>query len=724
MIFLKKIFSISLSTQMLLALAIGIFVGLFFGEMVGWMGDIGSGVIMLMQMTIYPFIVASLINGIGRLDKESAKKWFSRAGIIMFCLWMLGLLLIALTPISFPALETSSFFSSNEALTPEAINYLKIYIPANPFESMADGAVPAVVLFSLALGIALISVKRKDALLDIASTTAEALSKITQTVVKILPIGVFAMSASAAGTISVTEFSSLQVFLIAYFVLCMLLALFILPLLLAYLTPFKYSDILKVSWPAMVTAFSTGNIFICLPVIMAESKALLKKYQLGTDKTDDLIDVLLPVAFTFPNIGKLTIILFVFFSGWFIGKPVDISSYPEVAFSGLMSLFGSVYVAMPFLLDSVHLPTDLNQLFVVSSFITGKFNSMVAVMNLMVLVLLSIFFILIGFKKVKVNLIKFSLLIFPVSIGLFIVVKFLMAWMIAGSATSDSLIAGMRVAKEVPSHAYKTVLNPEHIDNSIVNLEVIKNRRVLRVGYQRNNAPFSYFNQEQELVGFDTAIAYRLAKDLDIQIAFIPYDNDSLAQLLEDGFFDFAISGIEVDAQSMQKFSFTAPLLNLNFALVSQDHNVKNMGQISDLKKSNMVIATLQHISIVRTIKYKYPNVTFVPIGSYTEYFEQGPDEFDALLTSAEAGYAWSLFYPEYGVAILKSDSQKVIRFPVAYAVAKRNTELLIFLNNWLELQKVYGTLDNEYSYWIEGKGAKSSEPRWSVIRNVLAWIE
>lgn len=721
---LKKILSISLSTQMLLALAFGIAVGLFFGPMVAWMGDIGSAVIMLMQMTIYPFIVVSLIHGIGRLDIDSAKKWFSRAGLIMVGIWILGLVVIAITPIAFPVLESASFFSSSEVITPEEINYLKIYIPANPFESMASGAVPAVVLFSLALGIALISVKNKEAVLTIAGTTAEALSKITQSVVKILPIGVFAMSASAAGTIGVAEFASLQVFLITYFVLCMLLALLILPLLLSSLTPFSYGEVLKISWAAMVTAFSTGNIFICLPVIMEESKALLKKHDLGSDKTDDLIDVLLPVAFTFPNLGKLTIILFVFFSGWFIGKPVDIASYPMVSFSGLMSLFGSVYVAMPFMLDSVQLPTDLNHLFVVSSFITGKFNSMVAVMNLIVVVLLSTFFIMLGFKKFKAGMVKFFIIIIPVTLAMLLGTKVLMGFLVDGSASSNSLIAGMRVTTEVDSKAYKDLPSAQELNGRVVTVDVIKQRGILRVGFQRNNVPFSYFNQDNELVGFDVSVAYKLAEDLGVKVAFVPYEYEQLPLLLRQGYFDFAMSGIEVDAELMQEISFTTPVLKLNFALVALDHDVKSLGSIEEFKRSRMKIAVVQHGAIIENVKEKYPKIEFIQLNGYLDFFNQTPGGYDALLTSAEAGYAWSLFYPEYGVAVLKSDQdKKTIQFPVAYAVAKRNQELLTFIDNWLELHKVYGTMDREHEYWIQGKGAQSTEPRWSVIRNVLGWV-
>ena len=720
----KRIIAISLSTQMLLALGIGIVVGLFFGPLVGWMGWIGKAVIMLMQMTIYPFIVVSLISGIGKLDKESAKKWFSRAGLVMVGIWGVGLLVIVITPISFPTLETASFFSTSDVITPPAVNFLKIYIPSNPFESMATGSVPAVVLFSIALGVALISVKSKQSLLDMAATTAEGLAKITQSVVKILPIGVFAMSASAAGTISVEEFASLQVFLIAYFVLCMLLSLIILPLLLSSLTPFSYREVLQVSWSSMVTAFSTGNIFICLPVIMQESKKLLKKHDMGTEQANELVDVLIPVAFTFPNLGKLTIIVFIFFSGWFIGKPVDIANYPMVAFSGLMSLFGSVYVAIPFLLDSVQLPIDLNQLFVVSSFITGKFNSMVAVMNLMVLVLLSTIVILFGLKRFRARLIKFFILVGPITIGVLLLSRILMGYMFAGGASSDSLIAGMRVATETSSES-QVKQPPIQDSESLINVDIIKERGVLRVGYQPNNVPFSYLNQAQELVGFDVAMAYHLAHDLGVKIAFIPFEHHELAQRLRQGHFDFAMSGIEVDSEMIQKMAFTRPVLSLNFALVALDHRIKKMGSVELLKKSDLTIAIVQHTSIIKKVKTKFPQVKFVEIDRYKDFFEQKPGQFDVLLTSAEAGYAWSLFYPHYGVAILKRDADKsTIKFPVAYAIATRNNELRVFLDNWLEIQKVYGTIEKEHEYWIQGKGAKSTEPRWSIIRNVLGWVD
>jgi hypothetical protein len=49
---------------------------------------------------------------------------------------------------------------------------------------------------------------------------------------------------------------------------------------------------------------------------------------------------------------------------------------------------------------------------------------------------------------------------------------------------------------------------------------------------------------------------------------------------------------------------------------------------------------------------------------------------------------------------------------------------MLDFLNTWIILKKKDDTIERIYDYWILGRGAKKKEPRWSVVRNVLHWVE
>ncbi|MCJ8304076.1 cation:dicarboxylase symporter family transporter [Shewanella sp.] len=720
----KKIFSMTSSTQMLIAMFLGFGVGLFFGESVGWLSTIGNAVILLMQMTVLPYILVSLIGGIGKLQKSTATLIFSRAGMIMLLLWLQALAVIALMPMSFPFVESASFFSTSSIEPAAAIDYFKLYIPSNPFESMAAGYVPAMVVFSIAMGLALIGMEgdHKQQILTFMHTTSEIFSRITRGLIKILPIGIFAMSASAAGTMGVDEFASMQVYLISYFVLCLLLTFWILPWIVASLTPITFHQALSISKASLITAFATGNIFIVIPVIIEECKQIMKQHDKLTEDGATLIEILVPIAFTFPNIGKLTVILFVYFAGWFNGTPVDLSAIPSLSISGLLSLFGSVYVAIPFMLDLVHLPSDLFQLFVMSGFITGKFNSIAAVMNLFVLTILTAALFHKCLKLSPPRLIKMSV---GIGIGILLTIVSLrigMGMFIHSPEITSGVIANMQVADKVPTKVKRQFPELGKTPTSVIaNLKAIRTRGTLKVGYIPSNVPFSYYNNAGQLVGFDSAMASKLAEDLGVKIEFIPFKKDKLAESLEAGFFDIAMSGLAMDIEQMDKLSYAEPVLELNLAIATRDHMVNKFKRNEDiLKMQNITIAYVEHGDIIQEAKQRYPNLKFVKISGYKNFFRQKKGEYDAVVISAQAGSAWTLFFPGYGIAIPETTS----RYPVAYAVAQSNQSLLNYVNNWQKLRKVDGHQERIYNYWMLGQGATEIKPRWSIIRDVLHWVD
>ena len=721
---LKKVLAMTSSTQMLVAMFVGFGVGLFFGESVGWMGTIGTSVILLMQMTVLPYIVVSLVGGIGKLHKSTAKLIFSRAGLIMLLLWLLAMVMVALMPLSFPIVESASFFSTSsiEPITP--IDYFKLYIPSNPFESMADGYVPAMVVFSIAMGLALIGMQgeHKQQILTFMHTSSEIFSRITQGLVKILPIGIFAMSASAAGTMGVDEFASMQVYLISYFVLCLLLTFWVLPWIVASLTPITFAQALRISKSSLVTAFATGNIFIVIPVIVEECKQVMREHDDLCEDGATLIEILVPIAFTFPNIGKLTVILFVYFAGWFNGTPVDISSIPSLSISGLLALFGSVYVAIPFMLDLVKLPADLFQLFVMSGFITGKFTSIAAVMNLFVLTLLTASLFQKSLKLRPPQLLKMSIGIGASVIATILVCRIAMGMFIHSPEITSGVIANMQVADKVPTKVNKQFpVVGKTPSTPIRSVQAIRDAGTLRVGYIPSNVPFSYYNNAGQLVGFDTAMANKLAEDLKVKIEFIPFKKDKLAASLKAGFFDIAMSGLAMDIEQMDALSYANPVLELNIAIATRDHLVNEFKTNDSIKEmQGMTIAYVEHGDAIEEAKKMAPNIKFVKIEGYKDFFRQKKHKYDAVVISAQAGSAWTLFFPGYGIALLENKSH----YPVAYAVAQSNQSLLNYINNWQRLRKVDGTQEQIYDYWMLGKGAEKVEPRWSIIRNVLHWVD
>lgn len=115
-----------------------------------------------------------------------------------------------------------------------------------------------------------------------------------------------------------------------------------------------------------------------------------------------------------------------------------------------------------------------------------------------------------------------------------------------------------------------------------------------------------------------------------------------------------------------------------------------------------------------------FPKAKIIKIDSVWDFFEE--DKADTLFTTAEEGHVMTLIYPFYDVAIFEpNNAYKVI---YAYPVAKNSSEsFVLLLNYWINMEKDYGELDNKYNYWILGKTLKEKEPRWSVIRNVLHWV-
>lgn len=227
-------------------------------------------------------------------------------------LWALGTLVVFLMCAALPEMESAPFFSTSSIQELPPIDYYKLYIPANPFEAMTAGYVPAMALFSIAMGLALIGMQgeSKDQIIVFMSTTTEVFSRITRGLIHVLPIGIFAMSASAAGTMGVEEFENLEVCLICMIVLASLLSFWILPWSIASLTPVGFGDAFRISRAGVITAFATENVFIVIPVIIEECKAIFAERDGLDDHARIMIDVLVPIAYSFLNIGKFTVIFF------------------------------------------------------------------------------------------------------------------------------------------------------------------------------------------------------------------------------------------------------------------------------------------------------------------------------------------------------------------------------------------------------------------------------
>lgn len=718
----------SLTYRIISGLVLGILTGLFFGEEAAGLHYVADAWIGLMQMTVLPYVIVSLIVGLGQLDSTLARQLAVRGGLLMLIFWGIALLVVTVMPMAFPEFQSATFFSAHSKEVVSKFNPIDLYIPSNPFHSMANTIIPAVVIFSSAVGVALIGMPGKHTLLDSLGTFLEALGRVTRFIVGLTPIGVFAIVSVAAGTMTWDEISRLKVYFAVYITASLYLALWVLPVLIATLTPFRYRDVFRYSKEALLTAFFTQNVFIILPMLIEASKKLYHDYQLNSDDTDSLGEVIVPVTFNFPNTGKLLSLLFVPFAAWLAGTPMELASYPNFLLAGLASYFAKAQIALPFLLDIQKLPQDLFQLYIPTGIINGKFDTMVSAMNLLAFSVIGTAALTghlkISFRKL-LRFFLFSILLLVLTV---LGTRAFLNLVIDTSYHKDKVVLGMSLinpAVETTVFDSQQNLPSSSLQVSLENFSVrdqISQRGVLRAGYIRGRLPFTFTNDQGELVGFDVELLNLLAREMEVSLEFVPLTYDTLTDQVNSGAVDI-ISSMPLTTRMLVNMDFSDPYLDGALSVVVRDHRRQDFSQRERLLAlRELTVAYPGPVGYIRPgVELTLPEtrITWLEINSYEEFFEQDGESIDALIVEAEIGTAWTLLHPEYTVVI---PANSKLNIPLGFAVARGQHDFAALLGRWLNAKKSTGEIAQAYNYWILGQGAEKKEPRWSVKKDVLGW--
>jgi Na+/H+-dicarboxylate symporter len=722
---MKNLFSLSLSTRVLLGLTLGIISGLLFGEKLSFLDVVGEAFIMLLQMAVLPYIILSLISGIGCLSFQEALSYGKKCGVILLAIWLLTLLIVVMISLSFPDWENATYFSTALIERTEDVNLLSLYIPSNPFYSLANNIVPAVVVFSIAVGLALIGIDNKEGLINHLTVLNAAIVRITEFVVNLAPYGVFAIMASAAGTMSVEELGRLQVYFITYIAFWFILTFWMLPGLVTSLTPLSYGDVIWRTKDALVTAFATGNFLIILPVLASRSKEIIQKYNLNEKESNAALDIIIPTSYTFPSAGKVFSLAFILFAAWLSEITIPISQLPSFLITGLFSFFGSTMVAVPFLLDLFRIPADLMQLFIISDAILSRFGVTVGAVQTLVLALLGTFAIsdaiTFQWKKLIVYCVVTAVLILCALSG----TKLLFSYVITNDYTKytefiEMDLVGKRVKSVIKPLDQLSALTRE--ESQQPRLQLIRRRGSLRVGYGKDALPFVFRNKSGNLVGFDVDMVHQLARELDVTLEFVKIDRDDFVEQLNSGRCDVIMGGLAITTDRLSEMAFSEEYMDATLAFVVDDHKreiFNSRESIMNMKSLHLGIPDVPYY--IEKIKKIIPHARLKVLKSPREFLTDKKSELDGFVYSAEAGSAWTLIYPRYSVAFPFPD---IIKIPVAYAVPLDEQEMINFISTWVRLKKKDKTIESIYNHWILGKAAKQKEPRWCVIRDVLGWMD
>jgi len=716
---------LSTSTWILIGLGLGALCGILFGELMKPLGVVGDAYVKFTQITVLPYILLSLIHGVGSLRRDTARRLATRGLPVILLFWIVIIAIYLIVTVAFPPRTAATFYDPNRfpgAETP-SFDWMS-YIPSNPFASLADGMVPAVVVFSLCVGVALIGVSRKQGFLNGVDFVNGLLGRVNNaTFVYASPFGIFAIMANTVGTLSADNFLGVLVYFVTYVAAVALVIACALPLLTRVFTGLGYGQLFSELKAPLLLGFTTGSAFITLPQLGQAVRRLLEARGAPADEAKEVTDTIVPVAYALPLTGKLAVFLFIPFSAWFAGVTLDLQQYAVLVFGGVLSLFGSMTGTVEFLLAQLGLPAASINVFLATGSLVSNIYGLVepATMGMFSVVAGAA---VLGIARLHVRrALTYAVVTLVVVLAGTAGVAVLLRPLGDTGATSYQTLQRMRVEPAVEGVVYTTkgevpgAARPVAGDSVLAR---VQRTGVLRVGYAPTAFPFSYFNRDRQLVGFDVQRAYDLAAMLACsRVEFVPVDRQYFATDLASGLVDIVMGAVVVTPDLYERADFTDVYLTLHAAVVAPDAQAatyESREAVAALRGKRIAVEEGSYYAGL--LRLVVPNFTVVELDDPIDFFTE-PGVADVLFTSAEEGSAYTLMYPRYEAVAPELPHPQLY---LAYPVAKDQYEWTGFLNNWLAMERASGLQRDEYDYWVLGKNAVPRRPRWCVVRDVFGW--
>ena len=678
-------------------------------------------------MTVLPYIMVSIIANLGRMSMEDGKTMVVNGLKVLFLLLSFGVVFLVILPLALPSWSAASFFKPSSIEVVPPLNLLDLYIPSNPFASMSNNIVPAVVLFSIFLGIGISKIENKEGLLSALDVLGEGLNHINKMVIKLTPYGVFAIAAYNAGTMTFEEIQRLHAYIIIYTVAIVLLAFYWIPLLISSFTNISPRALFQETKSTLLTIFATGKIIVVLPQLIDDVKRLMEK----TQKEDDDItknerkaqaEILMPLAYPFPNLGTFVIFVFVPFVAWFLGSSFAIGEQFTFLGATLLSSFVSPITGIPFLLDLLKLPQEMFQLFVISSVYTDRVRVVLGAIHLIAITLITIQMTVSSGTILWKKFIKGAVIGLALTFALLLGTRFYLAATLGESDQYSSFVQ-MEFSRDQPLKNVQPIdklLQNEtqsSANNTIMN---IKNRGVLRIGFLADCLPFAFKNEQGEALGYDIEMGYLLAAELKVQPEFYKITKQQIKELLNTGKLDIVMSGLAITTNRLTDYAFSNSYIDQTMAFLVKDFDRTNFQSKESIKNIDSLRIGCSSPYFSEKFKIYLPNIEVINRSSPRAFLKGQQQDLNAFLVSAEAGSAWTIIFPSYSVVV---PDNTLVKIPCGYPMP-RDISWIQFVNTWLELKSKDGTQRRLFKHWIEGQGANPKTARWSVAKDVLHWVK
>ena len=330
-----------ISTQIFIALILGIVFGYVFPNYGVALKPVGDMFIRMIKMIVVPLVFSSLIMGIAgtgdfkKLGRLGAKSiiWFEIATTLAL---FVGL---AVVNILQPGVGVNVVATDASAVTTAAkksvdmMQMIVNIVPTNVVDAASRGDMLQIILFSTFFGVAAAAMGPVGKpVVDLSKSVAEIMFKVTWYVMKLAPIGVFALIAFTVGKFGLGMLIPLAKLIGSlYFALILFITLLLTGASIVFRVNF-FHLFRAIKEPVMI-AFSTAASEAALPIAMEK----LEKF--GVPK--HIVTFVLPTGYTFNLDGStLYSALAVVFIAQVYGIPFDLSQQLIMVLTLMLSTKG------------------------------------------------------------------------------------------------------------------------------------------------------------------------------------------------------------------------------------------------------------------------------------------------------------------------------------------------------------------------------------------------
>jgi len=276
-----------LHTKILLAMLLGIPLGLILGPRAESIRPFGTLFIRLIRMIVVPLVFSSLFVGtaslgdirkLGRIGLKTMGYYLCTTALAI----TIGLLLAnaagpgrSIDDATRDGLMASYGAEAGQKIEiamekPGVIDTLIDIVPLNPIESLAEGNLLQIIFFALIFGIAvtLVPGDRGRPLVDFFEGLNEAMIRLVHIVMKLAPIGVLALVSAVVGQFGTTILLSLLSYSLVVTAGLFIHMIFVYSTAVRLFAGMRARDFFRGIRPAQLIAFSTSSSSATLPVTM------------------------------------------------------------------------------------------------------------------------------------------------------------------------------------------------------------------------------------------------------------------------------------------------------------------------------------------------------------------------------------------------------------------------------------------------------------------------